>query len=161
MTAKNRSALKTSFQTGDIPTGDDFSDMIDSAVNTVDTSSQSVASALAVTGALSGGSLSSSTTLAVGVQTLAGVGSIQGTAAQIASSYVVATNTGTDLAYLLPSTVGSIVIFRNSGANTAKVFPISGAAIDALSANAAYDVSTGDKVIFVCESSTQYASYAF
>lgn len=44
MTAKSRANLRAAFETGDVPDGDDFADLIDSFVNITDTSSQSVAS---------------------------------------------------------------------------------------------------------------------
>lgn len=46
MTALTRAVLKTSFQTGDTPTGDDFANMIDSALNTQDTTAQVIQSDL-------------------------------------------------------------------------------------------------------------------
>lgn len=48
MTAKNRTNLKAVFETGDTPDGDDFADLIDSAVSIADTSAQSMSSDLTV-----------------------------------------------------------------------------------------------------------------
>lgn len=44
MAAKSRANLRAAFETGDVPDGDDFGDLIDSFVNITDTSAQSVAS---------------------------------------------------------------------------------------------------------------------
>lgn len=48
MTAKSRANLRSAFETGDRPDGDDFADLIDSALNLTDTSAQSIASPLSV-----------------------------------------------------------------------------------------------------------------
>ena len=44
MAAKSRANLRALFETGDVPDGDDFGDLIDSFVNITDTSAQAVAS---------------------------------------------------------------------------------------------------------------------
>jgi len=44
MTAKSRANLRAAFETGDVPDGDDFRDLIDSFVNLTDASAQAVAS---------------------------------------------------------------------------------------------------------------------
>lgn len=49
MTTYNRTSLKTFFQTGDVPTGNDYGNLIDSCLNIVDTGAQSIASPLAAT----------------------------------------------------------------------------------------------------------------
>lgn len=46
MTQYSKTTLKTFFQTGDIPTGQNYADLIDSCVNQVDTTVQSMAGAL-------------------------------------------------------------------------------------------------------------------
>jgi hypothetical protein len=156
----NKASLVTLFENGDTPQGSDFSNLINSNFNLDEVGTQSSSGSFTLTGALTANTLSATTRLAVGVQTLAGIGTIQATAAPITSSYVVATNGASDCAYLLPAVVGSIFIFRNSGANTALIFPPSGAQIDALGANNSLSVTTGNKTLIVCESATLYASYA-
>lgn len=44
MTTYNRASLKTFFETGDVPNGGDYSNLIDSCLNLVDTSAQTIAS---------------------------------------------------------------------------------------------------------------------
>ena len=46
MTTYNQTTLKTFFQTNDVPTGSDYANLIDSYINVVDTSAQSMAGAL-------------------------------------------------------------------------------------------------------------------
>lgn len=49
MTTYNKTTLKTFFETGDVPTGQNFSDFIDSYVNIVETGIQNMAGALSST----------------------------------------------------------------------------------------------------------------
>lgn len=49
MTTYNKQTLGTYFQTGDVPTGTDFQNLIDSQVNIVETSTQSMAGPLSTT----------------------------------------------------------------------------------------------------------------
>jgi hypothetical protein len=50
MTARSRANLITEFQTGDVPDGDDYKDLIDSALNLTDSSAQTVTSKLTISG---------------------------------------------------------------------------------------------------------------
>lgn len=50
MTAQNRATLKAVFETGDVPTGTDYENLIDSFISLVDTSAQSVDSAITFAG---------------------------------------------------------------------------------------------------------------
>ena len=52
MTAKSRTNLISEFQTGDVPDGDDYQDLIDSAVNLTDSSAQTVTSKLTISGGM-------------------------------------------------------------------------------------------------------------
>ena len=60
MTAKSRVNLKAAFETGDVPDGDDFSDLIDSALNLTDASAQALASPISVP-SISTGTVSATT----------------------------------------------------------------------------------------------------
>ena len=48
MTAQTKATLKGKFETGDTPTGSDYTDLIDSALNTADTTAQTLSSDLTV-----------------------------------------------------------------------------------------------------------------
>jgi hypothetical protein len=50
VTAKSRANLRSEFQTGDVPDGDDYEDLIDSSVNLTDSSAQTVTSKLTISG---------------------------------------------------------------------------------------------------------------
>jgi hypothetical protein len=156
----NKASLIALFENGDVPQGTDFQNLINSNLNLDETGTQTLSGSISATGSVSATAVATSTRLSIGVQNLAGVGTVQGTAAQITSSFIVATNGASDRAYLLPNAIGSIVLFRNSGANTALIFPPTDAQIDALGTNASLSVSTGNKTMIVCESATQYTSFA-
>lgn len=48
MTTYNKTSLKSFFETGDIPTGTDYSNLVDSCINVAETSAQSLLSSLTV-----------------------------------------------------------------------------------------------------------------
>jgi hypothetical protein len=50
LTAKTRANLITEFQTGDVPDGSDYQDLIDSALNLTDSSAQTMTSKLTISG---------------------------------------------------------------------------------------------------------------
>jgi hypothetical protein len=70
MTAYSRTQLAAFFQTGDVPTGSDYSNLIDSCLNMVDTSEQQIASKFnapeVITSRLSAGNAAVVGTLTVG-----------------------------------------------------------------------------------------------
>jgi hypothetical protein len=161
MTIINKASLTSVFETGDVPQGSDFANLIDSNFNLAEVGSQSSAGSLNCVGSVRGAAgIFSSTILGVGVQSLAGMGTVQGTAAVISSALVIATNDPSNYAYILPNTVGAVTWFVNTGANTASVFPPVGSKIDGGSVNAAVSITTGNKAMYVCESATQYRSFA-
>lgn len=75
MTTYGKSTLKTFFETGDVPTGQNFSDFIDSYVNIVDTGTQSMAGALNVP-ELQTARVSASNVNLLGTLTVAGITSV-------------------------------------------------------------------------------------
>lgn len=60
MTAKTRTALYAAFETGDIPQGSDYADLIDSSVNLLDTGNQAISGSLTVSGDVSAASVTTS-----------------------------------------------------------------------------------------------------
>lgn len=75
MTTYNRATLKTFFETGDVPTGTDYANLIDSCANIVDTGTQTFGGALnpteLVTARVSAGNVNILSTLVVAGQTSA------------------------------------------------------------------------------------------
>lgn len=52
MTETTRSTLKAAFENGDVPQGSDYANLIDSAVNPVDSSAQTITSKLTISGGM-------------------------------------------------------------------------------------------------------------
>jgi hypothetical protein len=73
MTAKSRATLKQQFATGDVPTGADYADLIDSFFNIIDTTAQSVVSEMVFT-TVSGATGRFSSAVAIGTAAAAGAG---------------------------------------------------------------------------------------
>ena len=73
MTAKTRATLKQQFATGDVPTGSDYVDLIDSFVNITDTTAQAIASEAVFT-TVSGATGRFSSAVAIGTAAAAGAG---------------------------------------------------------------------------------------
>lgn len=160
MAIVNKAALTAVFETGDTPQGSDFASMIDSAYNLAETGTQSSAGSMSLAGALSAVGISSSTSLSIGVQNLAGVGTAQGTAAVMSSALVIGTTGASDYAFILPNTVGAVTFFINTSATTASIFPPVGSNIDSTGVDTAVSVATGNKALYICQSATQYRSFA-
>lgn len=160
MTIVNKAALTAVFETGDTPQGADFANLIDSNLNLAETGSQAVAGSIAAVGSVSAGGISSSSSLVIGVQSLTGIGTVQGTAAIITGALVIATTDASNYAFKLPAPAGAMTFFVNTTATTASVFPPVGSKIDAGSVDAAVSVTSGSKALFICESSVQYRSFA-
>jgi len=73
MTAKSRATLKNQFATGDVPTGSDYVDLIDSFANLVDTTAQTVTSEF-VFGTVSAATGRFTSAVAIGTAAAAGAG---------------------------------------------------------------------------------------
>lgn len=85
----------------------------------------------------------------------AGSNSQANSTALTASINIVATVSATTRGVRLPTAeAGDIVIVKNKSATLMNVYPATGAAINALSANAAYDLSAATSAMFVAESAT-------
>lgn len=120
MTTYNKTTLKTFFENGDIPTGQNYSDLIDSQVNIVETGVQSMGGALApielitprvsatninVTGILSANTISLNVVTVSGlVATTANLTNVSANALNVATD--VSANNGTVYASAVRSTNG-------------------------------------------------------
>jgi lipopolysaccharide export system protein LptA len=119
-----------------------------------------------VTGAVSAASVSASTVTASGSlviksATVAAAGSNQGTAAAVAAGFTLVTGADAAKGVVLPAaSAGLIVIIKNADAANAvlKVYPASGDAINALAANASYDMAAKTSVLLVAYDSTTWYS---
>jgi hypothetical protein len=119
-----------------------------------------------VTGAVSAASVSASTVTASGSlviksATVAAAGSNQGTATAVAAGFTLVTGADAAKGVVLPAaSAGLIVIIKNADAANAvlKVYPASGDAINALAANASYDMAAKTSVLLVAYDSTTWYS---
>ena len=118
---------------------------------------------------VSNGSTWSSTTSGVTLTTpsitfsttasVSAAGTTQGTATALTNDYNVVTTVGASSGVVLPTaTVGRRIIVVNKGANALAIYPASGAAIDALAANAAISLAVGGVLEFNASSTTQWYS---
>lgn len=93
--------------------------------------------------------------------TVTAAGSNQSGATALTSDINIVTTVGSGAGVVLPTAAaGRTVVVKNGGANTLSVYPASGAAIDSLSANAAYSLPAGGYVVFNATSSTKWYSGA-
>lgn len=84
-------------------------------------------------------------------------GTVQGDATALTAQINIVTTVGSGAGVILPaSAIGMEMTIKNSGANALKIYPNSGAVINALSANAAETLATGANVTLVCSSATQW-----
>jgi len=131
MTAQNRSTLKANFEDGDKPTGDNFSDLIDSFLSLTDTTAQQVLSDVNFSGTVSAANLAigtlSLTSVAASVATFtfvtAGGLVVNGTA--VASAVVAQTVTTSGLVATGTAQLGGGAFV--SGAARCNVTPVTAA----------------------------------
>jgi len=89
---------------------------------------------------------------------LAGAGSVIGDAAPLSEGFTVITGANGTLGWLLPVAVaGAIVILKGTTAGVAKIWPRTGAQINAVGASTAMSLASGViPVILIAKSSTQW-----
>lgn len=91
--------------------------------------------------------------------TVSAAGTTQGTGTALTSDINIATTVASGTGVVLPAAAaGRKVVVVNKGANALLVYPASGAAIDALSANIAISVAVGGWIEFNASSTTQWYS---
>lgn len=92
--------------------------------------------------------------------TLACAGSTQTDAAVIGSSLVTVTGSDATKGVILPAAMpgDSVLVYTSAATNALKVYPPSGAAINAASANAAYSLTAQTAKQFVCLSATSWVT---
>lgn len=90
--------------------------------------------------------------------TIASAGSTQGTATAITSSLVTATGATGATGVILPAAMpgDSVTVYTSAATNALLVYPPTGAAINAASANAAYSLAAQTAKRFICLSATQW-----
>jgi len=88
-------------------------------------------------------------------------GANQGAATALTVDYNVVTTVAASTGVKLPTaTAGRRIVIVNKGANTLSIYPATGAAIDALAANAAIQVAANGSIELMASSTTQWYSIA-
>lgn len=122
------------------------------------------AASASVTGAVSAGSVSGSTVTASGSlviksATVAATGSDQAGAAALAAGFTLVTDANATKGVRLPAaSAGLVVIIKNADAANAilKVYPASGDAINAITADGAYSMAAKTSMLLVAYDSTTW-----
>lgn len=176
MTAQTPTVLKTYFETGDAPTQAQFTNLIDSYINTVQTSSQQIASDVSALGILNlKGQLNAAASIVVGAPTggSKGIGTVNATGIYVNGTLITTTSAGGSgtvqaatsgqLAYYTATsnTVGGIsvlpnaitVVTRTAGDNSTNpastAYADNAASTRALATGSAQSTSTGQTYDFV------------
>jgi hypothetical protein len=97
--------------------------------------------------------------LYLGVSTVAATGSAQTDAAALGPAFTLVSGADGTKGVILPvASAGQVVIVKNGAAAVLKIYPASGAAVNALSANASYDIAADTATLLVAYSATQWYS---
>ena len=96
------------------------------------------------------GVISAMSSTANAITAFAGGGQASATALTATHNRITTVATAADSVKLPAAIAGSFVTVFNKGANSANVFPATGDAINALSANAAYALAATKGALFVC-----------
>lgn len=127
------------------------------------TGAVSAASAV-VTGAVTAdsvtaGTVTASSSLVIKSATVAAAGTNQGTAAAVAAGFTLVSGADGTKGVVLPAaSAGLVVIIKNSAAAALKIYPATGDAINALAANASYDITNLTSTLLVAYDATTWYS---
>lgn len=141
MTTYNQTTLKTFFQNGDIPSGDDYANFIDSCLNIVDTSDQPIAGPISPT-QLNTARVSAGNVNVTGTMTIAGTTSAQDVWAETIRVSALTINTALTIPAL--TVLGSIAV---SGRVTADTI-VAGSTLTAGSITTTGDVSANSGRVY-------------
>jgi hypothetical protein len=117
-----------------------------------------------VTGAVTANSVSAGTVTASGAlvlksATVAATGSTQTDAAAVTAGFtLVSAADGTKGVRLPAASAGLVVIIKNGAGAILKIYPASGDAVNALSANASYNIAANTSTLLVAYDSTTWYS---
>lgn len=179
MTTQNKATLTLLFEQGDIPTGTNYADLIDSYVNVAETSGQTIASPLTATefitsrvSATNGNFTGTVSAVAINVagQVAAsatrwgnGIVSAAGSTQATAAPLIYTVNEGKGVVNgestgyaLLANKAGWVQYLFNRGVS-ANIWPPTGGQINGLAANAAYSVGASAMVTIVHIGASAYA----
>lgn len=165
MTIQTKTVIIGNFENGDVPSGTNFSDWIESCVTLGESSAQNMLGELGVavavnTPLVSANIITPVSSFRVGLTTTSGAGTSQTSAVTIGRPYNVLTPTSADQAFVLPGGYrGDMRWLRNANAVTAAIFPPLGASINGLTANVAYMLPGSARMMVMAESSAYFATW--
>lgn len=141
-------------------TGVAYSDPQFDSVTVTGASSLQAVSATAVTATSITNSGPTTGAIRLPVSTVAAAGTNQGTAAALSEGINVVTGADDTKGVVLPTAVaGMVIIVKNTvSGKTLKVYPASGAAVNAVAANGSYDLGSVLSTLLVASSATQWYS---
>lgn len=175
MTNYNKTTLKTFFETGDVPSGQNFADLIDSNVNLVETGLQTMAGALSSTefiaSRVSAGSVNVTGNVSANTGTVfassnrwsVGIVSATGTAQATAAVLIYTVNNGAGVidgqttGFLLPSNQPGRIQYIVNGIASANLWPPVGGQINTLSSNAAFGMAASTPYTIIHTATSGYA----
>lgn len=175
MTTYNKASLKTFFETNDIPTGQNYSDLIDSQINIVETTAQSMAGALSTTELLTprvsatngnfigdlavSGNLSSTNGFFGGVGIVSAVGTTQGAAAALTNviNRGKGVTDGSATGFAIPANKTGLTQYIFNDALSANLYPPTGGTINGLSVNAAFAMAANTPYTILHITASAYA----
>lgn len=184
MTTYNKTTLKTFFETGDVPSGQNFADFIDSDVNLVETGTQSMAGALSTpelmtarvsatngnfTGTMAIAGITSATTqyidnalvsaarFSTGIVSALGTAQASGALLSYTINFGMGVVDGITTGFLLPANQKGRLQFLVNGGASANLWPCVGGQINALSSNAAFGMAANTLYTVVHTLASGYA----
>jgi hypothetical protein len=180
MTLRTKTYLISRFQDGDVPAGQDFSDLIQSCITTSETSAQSLTGSLGVAGTVTAASVSAPTlgaanaTLAsagvsrlgvssriqLSIAIVSGIGTAQNSAAPLATPSNRIFTASANRAFILPGGYpGAMQIIRNVSNVSAYIYPPSGGSINGLANNTRYELPGSARMLIMHETSAYFSTY--
>ena len=165
MTIQTKTLIISNFQNGDVPSGTDFQNLIESCVTLGESSAQNMLGELGVavavnTPLVSAGIVTPVSSFRPAYTALSGAGTTQGSAVTIGRPYTRLTPTSADQGYILPGGYpGDMRWLRNAAAVSAYVYPPSGGTINGLATNAPYQLAGSARVMIVAETSSYFSTW--
>lgn len=165
MTIQTKTVIIGNFQNGDVPTGQDFSNWIQSCVTLGESSAQNMLGSLGVavevnTPLVSAAIVTPASSFRPAYTALSGAGTTQGSAVTIGRPYNRLTPTSADSGYILPGGYpGDMRWLRNATGVSAYVYPPSGGTINGLAPNAAYVLPGSARMMIMAETSSYFATW--
>lgn len=165
MTIQTKTVIIGNFQNGDVPSGTNFADWIETCVTLGESSAQNMLGTLGVaveltTPRVSAAVVTPSSSFRPTYVAASGAGTSQASAVTITVPYTRLTPTSADSGYIMPGGYpGDIRWMRNAAAVSAYIYPPSGGSINGLSSNTAYQLAGSARMMIVAETSSYFSTW--